>query len=133
MAGPAVTISSPSDGADILAATVDISGIALDADGVVLVEYSINSGDWAEATIVGTPIDPATEPYQWSASDLPIDVGDNTLSVRATDTGAEVTDPVVTITVTRVADSFSGTSGVHWRGTSGNPTTHWTGICWASK
>lgn len=76
---PTVTISTPTDGAILTSTSVTVSGTASDNVAVEKVEVSWDGTSWLLATGTTT----------WSAS-LTLDIGSNTIYVRATDTSGNL-------------------------------------------
>lgn len=122
-----VVISSPTDASTVYGPFIAANGTADDADTVVSVKWAVDGATWHDVDLIDSEIG-VTE-VSWSVVAIPLAVGSNTISVRATD-GLDETSAPVTVTVTRSSDSFAGNHGAHWCGRSGGPPGHWDGIGW---
>ncbi|NOX28188.1 MAG: hypothetical protein GXP21_08420 [Gammaproteobacteria bacterium] len=96
--GPTVAINFPSDNSIIIGDSTTVSGTATDPEGDAINPVVISSG--------GNEIEAAVDTDgNWSAPNLPLSIGDNTITVTATDANGEVS--VTTINVTAQATIIS--------------------------
>ncbi|MBL1292781.1 MAG: hypothetical protein COB61_002810 [Thiotrichales bacterium] len=96
--GPTVAINFPSDNSIIIGDSTTVSGTATDPEGDAINPVVISSG--------GNEIEAAVDADgNWSAPNLPLSIGDNTITVTATDANGEVS--VTTINVTAQATIIS--------------------------
>jgi hypothetical protein len=116
--GPSLEITEPEDESSVVGPSVHCLGTALETGAPIsLVEAKVNDGDWVEAA--------GTEEWDiW----VNVPIGENTIQIRATNEDGSATTS--SRTVTRTVDTFTGNNGVFWKGRSGTPERHWTGVDW---
>ncbi len=96
--GPTVTVDFPSDNSIVIGETITVSGTAIDPEGDAIDSIVISNNGSDIATTVDAD-------GNWSAPNLPLSIGDNTITVTATDANGEVS--VTTINVTAQATIIS--------------------------
>jgi hypothetical protein len=105
LTGPTVVIRKPSDGKKLTAATALVSGTATDEkkgnNGIV--QVMVNGEKAANDTAEGK------QKAKWSAT-VPLELGDNIITVAATDSAGNTT--TMTRTVKRISESMSISSGI---------------------
>jgi PGF-pre-PGF domain-containing protein len=87
---PVISIKSPTDGQDFSVASITVSGTASDNKALSKVEVKVGSGSWLPVT--GADI--------WSLDSVPLVVGANIITARATDASFNVKETSVTVTYT---------------------------------
>jgi uncharacterized repeat protein (TIGR03803 family) len=91
---PTLKVTSPRTNAKITGTTVNVTGTAADNVGVAHVYYQINGGGWLAAT--------SSNSYtNWTAANVPLTSGANTLLVYATDAAGNIS----TTTSVKVTDT----------------------------
>ena len=116
---PEITITSPEPDAAVETSQLTVSGTATHSNGIATVELRVNGGDWIAATV---------EFFGDWSGDVELAIDWNTIEAKATSTTAQ--SKTVSTRVFHLVNSFQGENGVHWRGMTGAPGKHWTGIEW---
>jgi len=104
---PTVTIEAPLEGFNVATSSVHVSGTADDDVGIATVEMIVDDG---APTLVQTGDHFAT--WYALANVFPQASGDNTITIRATDTAGNVTETTVTGSTTVVADATPPTVAI---------------------
>lgn len=116
---PAITIASPGPESTVETSPLTVSGTASHSNGIATVELRANGGGWTAATV---------EFFGDWSGDVELAIDWNTIEAKAVSTTGQ--SKTVSTRVFHLVQSYQGENGVHWRGMTGPPGKHWTGIEW---